>query len=127
MISFIPAELTARMAAEFPNPFPGKAAAANPVPTAADPPGPARGAQDEPDEQPGETGRDETPPPTSSAAPFIGATNFRRYRIRYKTFRRCFARPAPQELQEDLVDGIFDLIERYGMSDTRAALLHKAN
>src|SRR5215218_4765089 len=57
MISFIPAELTARMAAEFPTSFPDLAAAANPPP-AADQRGGGEGA----DGQPGRTGRD-TPDP----------------------------------------------------------------
>ena len=125
MISFIPAELTARIAAEFPTSFPDLAAAANPPPPADQPPDPHSGAPSAASDHQESTSDD--PDAGMAAPPFMGATNFRRYRIRYKTFRRCWTRPAAQELEEDLVDGIFDLIERYGMSETRAALLHKAN
>src|SRR4051794_13062331 len=106
MISFIPAELTARIAAEFPTSFPDLATAANPPPTADQPPdpdsgAPLRGGGEGANGQPVRTGRDASDPSTlnsqqstsddpvagMAAPPFIGATNFRRYRIRYKTFR----------------------------------------
>src|SRR4051812_14266199 len=120
MNPFIPAELTARMAELCPESFGVFPTAAPPF---SDPNHQARPATCEesapppPDSSPPNTEprpQDQVAAAPHSASfaeftpPFIGATNLRRYRLRWDNFRRCWTRPAPQEPEADLIDGISD-------------------
>src|SRR4051812_26368278 len=123
MHSFIPDELTARMAELFPESFGSSPAVPSPSLHPHPQVDPATCENPAPSSQDSSPPNSEPPPPPQVAgaasfaeftAPFIGATNLRRYRLRWDNFRRCWTRPAPQQPESDLIDGISDLIERYG-------------
>src|SRR4051794_39253487 len=115
MHSFIPTELAARMAELFPD-SPGSSPSDASPPSkphpevspatcekSAPPPPDSFPPSSQPPPPPQVAGA-QTPPCASFAEftpPFIGATNLRRYRLRWDNFRRCWSRPVPQEPESD--------------------------